>query len=279
MFTKMRKLCLLIVIIALVTMLFGVEAQKKDEASMTNLMNKKTNVILKTSQGTIELELWPDMAPVTVEKFVKLSNDGFYEKTYFHRVIPDFMIQGGDPNTKDTTRTNDGQGGPGYAFEDECYLPGAPITGAITDEEAARTIWSDVIIPYFQANATPDSSIKAVYDAVIKAQNGEPIKTHTVEWFLEKTGSKGPLTKKIVKHPVAYGTICMANSGPNTNGSQFFIVTKKDGADWLNGKHTVFGKVTKGMDIVEKIQNLPRDKSDNPLVGNQAFIDKITVKK
>jgi len=279
MFTKMKKLCLLVAVVMMAALLFGVEAQKKDDAGMTNLMSKKTNVVMKTSQGTIELELWPEMAPITVANFVKLSNDGYYEKTYFHRVIPDFMIQGGDPNTKDTTRVNDGQGGPAERFEDECYIVGEPLTGAIVEEETARTIWSDVIIPYFQANATPDTLVKAVYDAVIKAQNGDPIKAHTIEWYLEKTGHQGTLGKKTVKHPVAYGTICMANSGPNTNGSQFFIVTKKDGADWLNGKHTVFGMVTKGMDIVEKIQNLPRDKSDNPLVGNQAFIQKVTVKK
>ncbi len=280
MLTKMKGLCLLIVIIVMATLLFAEEVQKKDDTGMTNLMNKKVNVTMKTSQGTIELELWPDMAPKTVDNFVKLSNDGFYENTYFHRVIPDFMIQGGDPNTKDADRANDGQGGPGYKFEDEAYINGTPMTGAITTEETARTIWSDVILPYIQANeAAPDTSVKAVFDAVIKAQNGEPIMAHTIEWFVEKTGFTGVLAKKDVKHPVAYGTICMANSGPNTNGSQFFIVTKKDGADWLNGKHTVFGKVTKGMDIVHKIEALPRDKSDNPLVDNQAFIQKITVKK
>ena len=279
MFTKMKGLCLLIVIVTMAALLFAKEEPKKDDTNMTSLMNKKVNVTMTTSQGTIELELWPDMAPKTVDNFVKLSNDGFYESTYFHRVIPDFMIQGGDPNTKDTTRVNDGQGGPGYKFEDEAYVNGAPLTGAIKDEETARTIWSDVILPYIQNNATPDTTVKNVFDAVIKAQSGEPIKAHPIEWYLTKTNHQGVLATKVVKHPVAYGTICMANSGPNTNGSQFFIVTKKDGADWLNGKHTVFGKVTAGMDIVHKIEGLPRDKSDNPLVGNQAFIQKITVKK
>jgi cyclophilin family peptidyl-prolyl cis-trans isomerase len=279
MFTKMKGLCLLIVIVMMAALLFAEEVQKKDDTGMTNLMKKTVNVVMKTSQGTIELELWPDMAPKTVDNFVKLSNEGFYEKTYFHRVIPDFMIQGGDPNTKDTTRTNDGQGGPGYKFEDEAYINGEPLTGAITDEETARTVWSDVILPYIQNTAEPDTTVKAVFDAVIKAQSGAPIMEHPIEWYLTKTHHEGVLAKKVVKHPVSYGTICMANSGPDTNGSQFFIVTKEDGADWLNGKHTVFGKVTKGMDIVLKIQNLPRDKSDNPLVGNQAFIDKITISK
>ncbi|HOT40290.1 MAG TPA: peptidylprolyl isomerase, partial [Candidatus Syntrophosphaera thermopropionivorans] len=69
----------------------------------------------------------------------------------------------------------------------------------------------------------------------------------------------------------------MANAGPNTNGSQFFIVTKKDGTPWLNGRHTVFGKVVNGMDVVHKIENLPRDGNDNPLEGNQAFINKIII--
>lgn len=279
MFKTMKGLCLLVIIVALSAMLFAADAPKKDDTNMTDLTAKKVNVTLKTNQGNIELELWPDMAPKTVENFVKLSNDGFYENTYFHRVIPDFMIQGGDPNTKDEDRSNDGTGGPGYKFEDECYIDGAPLTGAITDEETARTIWSDVIIPYIQNTATPDTMVKNVFDTVIKAQSGDPIKAHTVEWFLEKTGHKGTLGKKTVKHPIAYGTICMANSGPNTNGSQFFIVTKKEGCDWLNGKHTVFGKVTEGMDIVLKIQNLPRDDKDNPLATNQAIVQKITVKK
>lgn len=105
MLTKMKGLCLLIVIIVMATLLFAEEVQKKDDTGMTNLMNKKVNVTMKTSQGTIELELWPDMAPKTVDNFVKLSNDGFYENTYFHRVIPDFMIQGGDQSSPQPARS------------------------------------------------------------------------------------------------------------------------------------------------------------------------------
>jgi cyclophilin family peptidyl-prolyl cis-trans isomerase len=254
------------------------EPLPREEKVMEQKPANVTMVTIETNQGTVELELWPDMAPKTVANFVKLSNEGFYEGTYFHRVIPDFMIQGGDPNTKDKDRNNDGMGGPGYKFEDECYSDGAPISGPIRDEQTAIMIWRDVITPYMQANATPDPAIKAVVDSVATLQNGEPIKAHTVEFFIEKTGYKGTLSNKVIKHSIDYGTICMANSGPNTNGSQFFIVTKKDGASWLNGKHTVFGKVTKGMDIVHKIEALPRDSKDNPLEDNQAIITKITVK-
>jgi cyclophilin family peptidyl-prolyl cis-trans isomerase len=134
---------------------------------------------MQTNHGTIELELHPDEAPKTVENFVKLARDGFYDGVIFHRVIPDFMIQGGDP-------TGTGSGGPGYSFEDE---------------------------------------------------------------FNE--------------HKVERGALAMANAGPNTNGSQFFIVTT-EAAPWLDGKHTVFGRVTNGMDVVDKISEVGRDARDKP---------------
>jgi len=135
--------------------------------------------IVHTSEGAIELELYPNEAPKTVENFRKLARDGFYEGVIFHRVIPDFMIQGGDP-------TGTGTGGPGYEFEDE---------------------------------------------------------------FNE--------------HRVVRGALAMANAGPNTNGSQFFIVTA-EATPWLDGKHTVFGKVTSGMDVVERICEAERDENDRP---------------
>ena len=138
-----------------------------------------THATIETTLGTIELELYPDDAPKTVENFETLAGKGFYDGVIFHRVIPDFMIQGGDP-------TGTGTGGPGYQFEDE--------------------------------------------------QND---------------------------HPVARGALAMANAGPNTNGSQFFIVTVQD-ASWLNGKHTVFGRVTAGMDVVDQISQVDRDARDKP---------------
>jgi peptidyl-prolyl cis-trans isomerase B (cyclophilin B) len=138
-----------------------------------------SNATLHTNHGAIELELFEGEAPTTVENFRKLAADGFYDGVIFHRIIPDFMIQGGDP-------TGTGTGGPGYTFEDE-----------------------------FNA------------------------------------------------HPVARGALAMANAGPNTNGSQFFIVTA-DACPWLDGKHTVFGQVTNGMDVVDKISAVERDAADRP---------------
>jgi peptidyl-prolyl cis-trans isomerase B (cyclophilin B) len=135
---------------------------------------------LHTNHGVLEVELFDDDAPKTVENFRKLAADGFYDGVVFHRVIPDFMIQGGDP-------TGTGMGGPGYTFEDE---------------------------------------------------------------FNE--------------HKVDRGALAMANAGPNTNGSQFFVVTA-EATPWLDGKHTVFGRVTSGMQVVDTISQVATDASDKPL--------------
>ncbi len=143
---------------------------------------------MHTNHGAIELELFDEDAPKTVENFRKLADDGFYDGVIFHRVIKDFMIQGGDP-------TGTGTGGPGYTFEDE---------------------FND--------------------------------------------------------HKVERGALAMANAGPNTNGSQFFIVTT-DAAPWLDGKHTVFGRVTGGMDAVDSIEGTDTDAADKP--SSDAVIERI----
>jgi peptidyl-prolyl cis-trans isomerase B (cyclophilin B) len=135
---------------------------------------------MNTTQGTIAIELFDDDAPETVANFRKLAGEQFYDGVIFHRVIPDFMIQGGCPQ-------GTGTGGPGYTFKDE-----------------------------------------------------------------------------INQHKIVRGALAMANAGPNTNGSQFFVVTT-DAAPWLDGKHTVFGQVTEGMDAVDAIEKLQTDGRDRPL--------------
>jgi len=165
----------------------------------TVTLEEATLADIKTTLGTITIELFPDAAPKTVENFIKLAESGFYNGTKFHRVIKDFMIQGGDPNSKDDDWANDGTGGPGYAFEDE---------------------------------------------------------------FNE--------------HKVVRGVLAMANSGPNTNGSQFFVVTA-DATPWLDGKHTVFGRVVQGMEVIDKIESVATNKNDHPL--EDVVVERITVMK
>jgi cyclophilin family peptidyl-prolyl cis-trans isomerase len=135
---------------------------------------------MRTTEGVIVFELFDDDAPETVANFKKLASEGFYDGLTFHRIIKDFMIQGGCP-------TGTGTGGPGYQFDDE-----------------------------------------------------------------------------INDHKVARGALAMANAGPNTNGSQFFVVTI-DAAPWLDGKHTVFGEVTDGMDVVDRIEGVPTMGADRPV--------------
>ena len=151
-------------------------------------------ITIETIKGSVELELFSNDAPKTVENFVKLAEEGFYDGLAFHRVIEDFMIQGGDPK-------GDGTGGPGYAFEDEI---------------SARSL-----------DLSP---------AEIRS--------------LEELGYR--YDNKLGSHRHEAGSVSMANSGPNTNGSQFFIVTTK-AQRHLDGRHTVFGRVTDGMDVVLKI--------------------------
>lgn len=151
--------------------------------------------VITTDYGDIKLELYSDAAPKTVANFVSLIQKGFYNGLKFHRVISDFMIQGGDPK-------GDGTGGPGYAFEDEINP------------------WS---------LGLSEDAIKA----------------------LEVEGYK--YTHNLNSHKVIAGALAMANAGPNTNGSQFFIVTEQN-QPHLDGRHTVFGRVIEGMDVVRKVQ-------------------------
>ncbi|HSA62946.1 MAG TPA: peptidylprolyl isomerase [Nitrospiraceae bacterium] len=148
---------------------------------------KGSRAVIKTKFGDIEVKFYPDIAPKHVENFTKLAKEGFYNGTIFHRVIPGFMIQGGDPNTKDSLKKDTyGQGGPGYTIKAE---------------------FSDI--------------------------------------------------------PHKRGILSMARaSEPDTAGSQFFIVVED--SRFLDRKYTVFGEVTKGIGVADKIVNLPRDERDNP---------------
>lgn len=252
----------------------------KNEAQNVKVeTSRKPVATIETTLGTIKIELWPDKAPATVANFIGLSNGTkewmdpvaktsvkkpFYDGLIFHRVIKDFMVQGGCP-------FGQGNGDPGYRFEDETYEKGPEITGEIKDESVAMVVFQTVFVPYLQAGGGDrtklDKEIMDITDECMKANSGKPMMKHPVEYYIQKTKFTGKVFNKgNLISPISYGTICMANSGPNTNGSQFFIVTKKEGCDWLNGKHTVFGKVIEGMDVVLKIQDVEKGENDKPKV-------------
>jgi len=166
----------------------------------TSYTEKYNSAIIKTNMGNIKVEFFGEDSPITVNNFLKLADEGFYNDTKFHRVIKDFMIQGGDPNSKDDDWSNDGQGDPGYKFEDEFN-----------------------------------------------------------------------------SHKLVKGSLAMANSGPDSNGSQFFIVTANS-TPHLDGKHTNFGKVIEGMDVVDKIEEVETNENDHPtedmVIENIELIEK-----
>lgn len=161
--------------------------EKKETMENEKYATKYQFAEIDTSLGKIKVRLYGADAPVTVENFLKLASEKFYDETKFHRVIKGFMIQGGDPNSKTDNASTWGMGGPGYRFKDE-----------------------------------------------------------------------------INPHKLVRGSLAMANSGPNTNGSQFFIVTAKD-TPWLDGKHTNFGEVVEGMATVDKIEATKTGPQDRPL--------------
>jgi len=240
-----------------------------------------------TNHGKIKLELWHSKTPITVENFVGLASGTkewthpvsgeklkkkYYDGLIFHRVIKDFMIQGGCPLGKGTS-------GPGYNFEDECFdkSKATEIKGNFTTDEEAMLVFNQILLPYFQANgANADKELLSIVNECQQKQSAKPLTKHPVEFYKEKTKiNAAVMTGGELIAKIEYGTICMANAGPNTNGSQFFIVTKKDGCDWLNGKHTVFGKVIEGMDVVEKIQSLKTAPGDKPV--EDAVIEEINI--
>lgn len=171
----------------------GTSTPRNDNNDMTRTLNGQEDLLkdysralIKTSQGDIEVKFYNE-SPITVNNFLNLAKEGFYNGTKFHRVIAGFMIQGGDPNSKTENTLTYGTGGPNYRFDDE-----------------------------------------------------------------------------INNYKLLSGSLAMANSGANTNGSQFFIVTA-DATPWLDGKHTNFGTVVSGMEVVKKIEVTPTNTNDLPL--------------
>jgi len=162
------------------------EDQGESNATLEDLAREYSGAVLKTNFGDIKIKFYAAESPVTVNNFLNLAKKGFYDGTKFHRVIKDFMIQGGDPNSKDDDWSNDGLGGPGYKFQDEFN-----------------------------------------------------------------------------NHKLVRGSLAMANAGPNTNGSQFFIVTVA-ATPWLDGRHTNFGEVAEGLDVVDKIEQVNVNENDHP---------------
>ncbi|PIR92925.1 hypothetical protein COT99_03725 [Candidatus Falkowbacteria bacterium CG10_big_fil_rev_8_21_14_0_10_43_10] len=166
-------------------------SQKQEQGNkieLENLFSTYNQALIRTNFGNIKVRFYSE-SPLAVNNFMNLAQKGFYNGTKFHRVIKDFMIQGGDPNSKDDNWDDDGTGGPGYKFQDE-----------------------------------------------------------------------------INSHKLARGSLAMANSGPNTNGSQFFIVTK-EATPWLDGKHTNFGEVVEGMETVDKIEAVKTNENSHPVEG------------
>ena len=242
----------------------------------------------QTSKGLIVVKLFADKTPKTVENFVGLAtgektwktrggeekNEPFYDGLIFHRVINDFMIQGGCPE-------GTGMGGPGYRFEDETYARGELLTGEITDEQTAALIFESVMIPALQELQTTggaNDTLTNLYQELAKVQSLTPLVGKTVEEIAEAAGHSEPIYGRgELIDRVRFGTLCMANSGPNTNGSQFFIVTKTGGTPWLDGKHTVFGEVIEGIEVADAIQKVETGAQDKPL--EDVVIESISIEK
>jgi cyclophilin family peptidyl-prolyl cis-trans isomerase len=333
-----------VVLILLGTFAFFAACSKKPKTLVAKM---------ETNYGTMVVELFEELTPLTVKNFVGLAegtktwtaidgtekNEPFYDGLTFHRVIKDFMLQGGCPQ-------GTGTGGPGYKFQDECYAgsfvvlegeitdqdmahevfnaliapylrrkPGTPaeetlkalmqameakrsyepmlgmtveqiqelvesteplkhfekeltpVTGEILNEEIANTAFQDLLVPHIREHngESPVPEIKELYDAIVEANGPSPLIGKIIEDLQVLVGSEKEVTHPTLLGKVEYATLCMANSGPNTNGSQFFIVTNPNGSSHLNGKHTVFGKVIEGMDVALAIQEMETGPGDKPV--------------
>lgn len=240
---KKQSLYLFLIPLFALVMLAGCSQQEEESTSVPEeqpdqtatvgyqgeILSGKHTAIIRTSLGDITVELDADAAPKTVTNFIVLAKEGYYDNLIFHRVIPDFMIQGGDPD-------GNGTGGRsifGDTFEDEINAKSYGLHKRMLKDEV-----KDQALPEQLAEA----SLKDYY---------------------EMTGYRYNDAFKSL--PMDRGYLAMANRGTNTNGSQFFIIQREGGTPWLEGKHTVFGKVIDGMDVVDAIASVERGVNDKPV--------------
>jgi peptidyl-prolyl cis-trans isomerase A (cyclophilin A) len=216
------------------------------------VLSQFDTAIIKTTMGDMYIELYWDAAPQTCSNFVQLAEKGFYDNIIFHRVIPDFMIQTGDP-------LGNGTGGPGYQFPDEINANALGLADIHTRDAAyygreIQQAWNRLttakgVRSEEEANQRKDEMQK-IWDGLLNM---------TVKELLQTIGYV--YTADLESRPIVRSTLAMANAGPDTNGSQFFINVSDN--TYLNGKHTVFGAVTRGMEVADAISKAPANPADH----------------
>lgn len=229
-------------------------------------------VLIKTNKGEMVIELYPKVAPLTVENFIGLATGKkeftdtngqkakrpFYDGLEFHRVIPNFMIQGGDPK-------GDGTGGPGYNFPDEISakaleLDKMKVKDAPSYQRDAQMVARQRVFQKLSIQSQEDLDKKMKEANALFQKEFKALLNLSVKEVLELAGYQ--FQEDLPSKKVSQYTVAMANAGPNTNGSQFFINIVDN--HYLNGKHTVFGKLLKGRDVLIKISEVERDMRDKP---------------
>ncbi|MDD3661447.1 MAG: peptidylprolyl isomerase [Candidatus Dojkabacteria bacterium] len=209
---------------------------------------------IETNHGDITVDLFEERAPMTVNNFVFLSRDGFYDDLTFHRVVDGFVIQGGDP-------AGNGTGGPGYSFPDEINPNSIGLDRILVKDapylSGLYSTWNSSTIGYSPRSLQEHSNdtLASFYDDVIG---------YSYNYDLES-------------YPFGPGVVAMANSGPNTNGSQFFITVGNSDTSSLNGRHTVFGRVVSGMNVVDEISQVSTD--ENSMPRNEVTIERISIQE
>jgi cyclophilin family peptidyl-prolyl cis-trans isomerase len=227
--------------------------RKYDEAQQMQLnVGVDYSATIQTNMGEIEVDLYEDAAPMTVNNFVVLAEDGFYKDLIFHRVVEGFVIQGGDP-------LGTGTGGPGYSFKDEINPDSIGLDG-IKVQDA----------PYLSQLYNPHDAGSAGYAPNSLRENANMPLSDFYDDVIGYDYDYSLQSKRFEP-----GVLAMANSGPNTNGSQFFITVSGSDTSSLNGRHTVFGKVLDGMDVVDKISKVLVDDASKPV--SDVVIERVTI--